>query len=96
MVDVTDHPTINPRRSILPIPALGRVVGFEDHLPPAVVDYHAELTNQIACSNRPEGVVQAVVVGGEGVGNIKVEGHINILQVSGINGGAAFLGLNNN
>jgi hypothetical protein len=32
-------------------------------LPPSVINYHAELTNQIACSNRAEGVVQVVTIG---------------------------------
>src|SRR5690606_7435003 len=61
-----------------------------------VVNDHTKFTKTVVISYGAEGIVQAVVVGGEGVGNIKVEGHINILQVSGINGGAAFLGLNNN
>jgi hypothetical protein len=50
-IRITDHPSIHPRRCILPIPSLNRVICFKDPLPPAVVDYHAELTNQIDCSN---------------------------------------------
>jgi len=61
-IRITDHPAIQPRRCILPIPALCGVGCFEDQLPPAVIDYHAELPDQIGGCYRSEDVVQAVVV----------------------------------
>ncbi|KAF0201387.1 MAG: hypothetical protein FD170_2704 [Bacteroidetes bacterium] len=61
-IRITDHPAINPHRCILPIPILCGVGCFEDQLPPAVVDYHAELPGQIGGCYRSEDIVQAVVV----------------------------------
>ncbi len=60
-IRITDQPAIHPCRGILPIPACGIIGCFEDHLPPAVVNYHAELTNQVFICNRAEGVIQAVI-----------------------------------
>ncbi len=70
-IRITDHPAIHPCRCILSIPALCRVSGFEDQLPPAVVDYHAEHAHPFVIYYRAEGVVQAVVVGGKGIGDEK-------------------------
>ncbi|MPL99067.1 hypothetical protein SDC9_45282 [bioreactor metagenome] len=84
----TDHPAIHPRRCILPIPTLCRVGSFEDHLPPAIVDHHAEHTHSSVINYRTEGVVQAVVVGGEGVGStyrkVLIVIKITLLLVSGL------------
>jgi hypothetical protein len=56
MVAVADQPAIHPRRCILPIPACGIIGCFEDHLPPSVADYHAELTDQIGGCYQTEGI----------------------------------------
>ena len=81
-------PRINSRRCILPIPALCRVGCFIDQLPPAVVDHHAEHTHSFVINHRAEGVVQAVVVGGEGVGStyrkVLIVIKITLLLVSGL------------